>query len=388
MTILKLTIFIYCVTLLSCKNDQENPYLNLLLGDWTYIENDSLKDAAPFKRNIMEGYSFHDKGICNKKTGYFKKIKTKIPGMENAIGDRTEQTTTYFLGTETKYKIEGDSLKILNLSDSIWEGRKILRLSNDILSLQLSNHAIVNFNKSKYKIDTTVLFDEVVVSTSGCFGTCPINNTIINQSREVIYYGENYNNQDGLYTFSLTNDQYNQVISNFKKVDIKHLKGKYEADWTDDEEIMLTFLKEGKIIKSIRDYGKIGPTELYWAYTPVRNMYQLNKLDSLKVNPSLLSQPMDIMFPFQMTLGLSKSEAFYLWNLLRQAKQMKEPFTKKYEINFHGTAQIKKVETDGRFYTFETLDGNEMTFDIGFNFFDRNELTNKLKSDENLKVYK
>jgi Domain of unknown function (DUF6438) len=388
MTTLKLLIFIFCVALLSCKNDQQNPYSNLLLGDWTYIENDSLKDASPFNRNIIEGYSFLDKGICNKKIGYFKKIKTKIPGMENAIGDRTEQTTNCFLGTETKYKIEGDSLKIFNLTDSIWEGRKILRLSNDTLCLQLSNHAIVNFAKSKYQIDTTVLFDELVVSTSGCFGTCPINNTIINQSGEVIDYGENYNSQDGLYTFSLTKDQYNKVSLNFKKVDIKNLKDEYEAGWTDDEEITLTFLKEGKIIKNIRDYGKVGPAELYWAYTPVRNMYQLNKLDSLQVNKSPLSQPKDIMFPFQLTLGLSKSEAFYLWNLLRKAKEMKEPFTKKYEINFHGTAQIKKVKTDGRFYTFETLDGDEMAFDIGFNFFDRNELTNKFKSDENLKVYK
>jgi hypothetical protein len=388
MKTLKFLIFIFCVTLLSCKNEQPNPYSNLLVGDWTYIENDSLKDALVFSRNIKEGYSFFDKGICNKKKGYFKKIKNKIPGLENAIGDRTEQTTTYFLGTETKYKIEGDSLKIFNLTDSIWEASKITRLSNDTLSLQSSNHAIANFTKAKYKIDTSVVFDELVVSTSGCLGACPISTTIINQSGQAIYYGEEYNNQDGLYTFSLAKDQYNQVISSFRKADIRNLKDNYDADWTDDEEITLTFLKEGKIIKKIRDYGEVGPTELYWAYMPIRYMYQLNKLDTLKVNQSLLSNPWGIMLPFQVDLGLSKSEAFYLWNLLRQAKEMKEPFTKTNERNFPGAAQIKKITTDGRFYTFEALDGDEKTFDIGYNFFERNELTNKLKSNKIVKVYK
>jgi len=41
---------------------------------------------------------------------------------------------------KTKYKIEGDTLKIFNLADSIWEGRKILSLSKTwwqkIMSLQ------------------------------------------------------------------------------------------------------------------------------------------------------------------------------------------------------------------------------------------------------------
>jgi hypothetical protein len=384
----RLSIFIFCIALLSCKSEQQSPLIKLLIGDWKYIENDSSKYVSPFRQNIIEGYSFFDNGVCNKNLGYFKNITTKIPGMEKAFGERTEETTTYFLGTETTYKIQGDSLKIFNLTDSIWEGGKILRLFNDTLSLQLSNHIIMNFAKCNYEADTPELFDELVVSTSGCLGTCPINNTIIEKSGKVIFYGEEFNNQDGLYTFSLTKEEYNRVMSRFMKIGIRKMKDQYEADWTDDQQITLTFLKEGKIIKSIRDYGKIGPAELYWAYLPVVNMYQLNKLEALKINLPPLTQARNIIYSFDWTLGLSKSEAYYLWNLLRQAKELNYSFVKKYEIDFHGAGQIKKVETDGRFFTFESVDGNKRTFDIGFNFFDKNELTNRFKGNANLKVYK
>ena len=65
--------------------------------------------------------------------------------MENASGDRTERITTYFLGTETKYKIDGDVLSIFDLTDSAWQEAIILRLSNDTLSLQLSDNTTTNF---------------------------------------------------------------------------------------------------------------------------------------------------------------------------------------------------------------------------------------------------
>lgn len=63
------------------------------------------------------------------------------------------------------------------------------------------------------------------------------------------------------------------------------------------------------------------------------------------------------------------------------------PGCKKYEMNFHGTEKIEKVETDGRFYNFKTSDGSQKAFDIGYNFFEINGLLNKLKNNKNVEVY-
>jgi hypothetical protein len=325
----------------------------------------------------LEGYEFQDNGICHKKRGYYKKIRSRIPGMENASGDRTERITTYFLGTETKYKIDGDVLSIFDLTDSAWQEAIILRLSNDTLSLQLSDNTTTNFVRTRYQFDTTQLFDEVVVSTSGCFGTCPITSTLISQSGEVVYYGEQHTIHNGLYRFTLTKEEYNKVRSDFAKAKFNELEKTYEADWTDDEEITITFLKHGKIVKSITDYGKVGPNELFWAYTPVRSMYQLKVLDSITTSPSVLGQPREFMSSIQSALDLSKSETFYLWNLLRQSTEVNVPFVKKYSIGFDEGYEIRKLETDGRYFAFETSGGKRITFDIGFNYFEINGLNKK-----------
>ena len=390
MTIRLILTLIFWSTLLSCNQQQWSSKTSAILGDWTYIEENTELDSAnitPFKRNIVDGYLFLPNSICQNKLGYFKQVTTKIPGLEKAMGNRAEETKRYFLGTETKFKIEGDSLKIFNLIDSTWERMKVLNISPDTLVLQYRDNTVAKYAKKNYQSDNNLFFDEIIVSSSGCLGFCPINNIIINQSGQAIYFGEKYNTKDGLYAFPLTKDEYTQIVSNFKKADIKKLNDSYEAAWTDDVQTTLTFLKDGKIIKNIRDYGNAAPVELYWAYMPVKNMYQLKQLDTLSSTPTPIDQISNLMSSFQFTFGLSKSEVFYFWNLLRQAKETQEIFRRKYELDFHGTNKIAKVETDGRFYNFKMLDGSQKALDIGFNFLEKNSLTNNLKNNENVKVY-
>lgn len=383
-------LFISCSALFSCNQGQPNKNTNAILGDWIYVEESTKLDSSDIpmiKRNIIDGYLFLPDNICDKKLGYFKQVKTKIPGLEKAIGINTEHTTTYFLGTRTKYKIEGDSLKIFNLTDSTWEGMKLLNISPDTLVLQYPDKTLAKYVKQNYQNNSDLQFDEIAVSSSGCLGSCPSNNIIINQSGEASYFGENYNTKNGLYTFSLTKDEYSQILSNFKKADVKKLNEKYEAGWTDDQAITLSFLKDGKIVKSVRDYGNIAPPELYWTYMPVTYMYQLKRLDTLSTTPAPIDQIENILSFFRLGLGMSQAEAFYLWNLLRQGKETKDIFKKKYEFNFHNTNNIAKLETDGRSYNFIMSDGTQKILDIGFNFLERNSLTNNLKKNENIKVY-
>ncbi len=372
----KLPIWFLFSILLSCDTEQRSPYVNLLVGDWTLIKNDSSKVTQRHK----EGYSFLDNGVCHNKLGYFRETQTRIPGMEKATGNSIEETNISYLGTETRYKIKGDSLLVFNLNDIAWEGRRILRLANDTLVLQSSNQAISTFTRSQLKLDTTTLFDELVVSSV-------TNKTIIKQSGEAIYFGLDHNNSRGSFSFSITKAEFKQIESSFKLARIDSLKNEYSSDWTDQHEITMTFIKEGKIIKNIRDYGSVASTELYWAYMPVYNMYQLKKLDSLEVVHSIFKDPTTIMIHFQLGLGFSRSETFYLWNLLRQARESKNLPSKANEIDLYGTGNIRISRTDGRLYRFVTSDGSDKTFDIGFNFFDRNGLTGNLKPNEIIKKW-
>lgn len=383
-------ILTFCLIFFSCHHQPPNPYLHLIVGDWTCIKQNRLPDSTDnfSYPNFRQGYSFLPSGVCQNKLGFFKDVITKISGLENAYGPRSEKTTTYFLGTQTEYKIVNDSLKIFNLTDSTWEVYKILKISSDSLILQKKNNSVVKFIKSNYSIKKDISFDEIVVSSSGCYGTCPISNTLINKLGKVTYYGENYNNQNGLYTFSLPKKDYDQIISNFKNADINNLKDKYQATWTDDEEITVTFFKDKKIIKTISDYGHVAPTELYWAYTPVRYLYQFAKLDTENSVNIQLNQVRVIIFEFGWEFGLRQSEAFYLCNLLEQAKETHEIFSKKYQLKFHGLENIEKIETDGRYFTLTMLNGTQKTFDIGFNFLEVNSLTNKLTQNKNIQVSK
>src|ERR1700761_3907149 len=58
------------------------------------------------------------------------------------------------------------------------------------------------------KIEGHQEFDEIVLSTSGCFGTCDIFNVLIRSTGEVFYHGEEYVDHKGYYTGRISEDQY------------------------------------------------------------------------------------------------------------------------------------------------------------------------------------
>lgn len=373
---MKIILLFYCFIFFSCTTKKSKQYSDFILGDWSYLEENKSPDSSSremLRDSIIEGYSFSTKEVCEKKLGFFKHVTTKISGMEKAYGAFTERTTRYFLGTETKYKIDEDSLKIFDLADSSWQAWHIINLSSDTLTIE-ENEKEKKFIKKDYTKNKKFKFDQVVISSSACFGECSINNIIIDKSGEAVYYGERYNSINGLYSLKLSKNQIDKIVSAFNKADITNLKNYYAANWHDDQVIDLTFVKDGKIIKSIRDYGNVAPVELYWAYMPIRNMYQIMQLDTLDLAIHKIVNTEEALSFIQYTTPLSYSEEFYFLNLLRQATETKEHFITKYELSMMDIDEIIKVETDGRFYNFKMKDGTEKTLDIGYNFIETNEI--------------
>src|SRR5262249_14956678 len=153
-----------------------------------------------------------------------------------------------YLGTITKYKIINDSIKLLNPTDSSWDkGIKLKKITTDSLVLVSNLGTEAVFLKYEAKKSVDVAIDQIVLSTSGCFGSCPITNIIINADGNVVFGGRDYVDKIGLYEGEISKEKFNQIANGFKKSDIEKLENEYAVRWTDDETICTTFINQNKI---------------------------------------------------------------------------------------------------------------------------------------------
>jgi len=379
---MKPTITIYVLILFvlySCQKNNDKQLNKDILGEWSYIKtqdqrkpqkNNDLKippPPPPFGRHI-QGYVFSDNNLCENKSGYFKRIEA----------DERKDRKIIFLGTETKYKIKNDSLKILNLLSKTWENQKIHSIIGDTLTTEINDNIFAKYARIKYKINPNENYDKIIISSSGCFGSCPVSNISIDNNGNIFYYGQYYNTQNGFFKSKITKKEYQKIQTNFKRADIKHLEDNYEANWTDDETVTITFVKNNKIVKSISDYGTQSPAVLIWAYTPVRYLYQQIKLIPLKAEKPLLS-----IWGISFTKGnrifdLTKSESFYLLTEIFKGKETAYKFESRYQIQFWNNDDKKEIiYTDGRYFKCK-----DKIIDIGYNFLTVNNLTYKFRQKD------
>ncbi|MWB96829.1 hypothetical protein GON26_20900 [Flavobacterium sp. GA093] len=366
-----LTVFI----LYSCQRNNEAQLNKDILGEWTYVKtegqrkpkkNNDIKfpPPSPFD-NYVPGYIFLENNICENKSGYFKTIDAK----------ERDDRKTFFLGTETKYKIKNDSLQIFDLVTKTWENQKIHSIIRDTLTTKISDSLFAKYTRTKYKINPNENYDKIIVSSSGCYGSCPVLNISIDNNGNVIYYGQYYNTKNGIFKSKITKNEYQKIQTNFKKADIKNLKDNYEGSWTDDETITITFIKNNKIVKSINDYGRQSPIALIWAYTPVRYLYQQIKLTPLKVKNPLSSLSRISFTKGNQICDLTKSESFYLVTEIFKGKETPYKFESRYQIEFWNDQDKKEIiHTDGRYFKCK-----DKIIDIGYNFLTINNLTDKFR---------
>jgi hypothetical protein len=370
--LLIITIFI----LISCKQNNDKQFSKDILDEWTYIKTEDKRKPLknknynyppppPYYGSHIQGYVFSKNNVCENKTGYFKRIE----------GNERRDRKIIFLGTKTKYKIENDSLKILDLLTKTWENQKIQSIIGDTLTTTTGDSLFAKYARAKYKIDPNENYDKIIVSSSGCYGACPISDISIDNNGHIFFYGQDYTTKKGIYTSTITRNEFQQIQTNFKKAGIKNLENNYEANHTDDETITITFVKNNKIVKTIMDYGRKSPAPFIWAYTPVRFLYQHIKLVPYKTAGPVLS-----IFGAGFTKGnqicnVSKSESFYLFTEIYNGSETTHPFENKYQIIFWNSDNKKEtIYTDGRYYK-----NKDKIIDIGYNFLTQNNLTENFR---------
>jgi hypothetical protein len=358
-------IFLLLLTLISCDRKPTKSYDNIILGDWIF-EKENPKIENHFYSDF--GYSFDKNGNCESKPGYFEtKNKTE-----------KEERKTIFYGTKTKYKIVDDSLYIFNLISKKWDASKIVEINSKTLKLNSDKKIILEFSKLHYKENEKEDFDKIIISKSPCFGTCPINNIEINKNGEIYYYGAHYNSKNGYFKSRINSNEFNDMEKSLKKINFLNLKDNYSANWTDDQEVNVTFVKDNKIIKSISDYGRQSPKNFRINIAPLTYLYQKLQL----VENKTIKDFQNINLRFEKgnkIINLSSSEIFFLSNLLSNSITSSKAFKAEYITNYDVDYAINRIETDGRFFKVFSRNKNSITLDLGFNFIEKNELTKRLK---------
>ncbi len=353
------------------------------MGEWKLI---SIKGEEYFK-DFYLGYGFE----------FFPDGKVMIKKGYNKIAQKNDDRLIIYLGSVTQFKIEDDSLRIFDLKDSIWESYKIIRMTNDTLLLSNSVNNIELFRKMKYNSDNVPSFDKIILSSSGCYGICPMMNIMIDSSGYVELLTERHNPRNGHFKSLISAAKFKELRDNFRKINYLKLKDRYSSSFTDGEYISVTFLQNNKIVKSIYDYGYDSPAELQWAYVPIRFLNQELKLDTV---PQTIVPYFNLEFvTFKdktKQLRLTKSEAFLLWKYLQHGKKVDLSEHLSYELLlvenyieediekdcFGHLYFLEKIETDGRYFKIYLKNSRPYVIDIGFNFIERNFSEPDFKTNE------
>lgn len=366
-----LTLIVICCT--PAKQNKEN-----ILGEWLFakikIENSHAEPPVPFMQD-PHNIIFYADGKYINKNGFFK-----IPDND----DRWENKTLY-LGEQAKYKIFKDSLSLLNPVTNTYEASKVVKLTPDTLILKSKDKSLFTYIRHISKQYKNANIDKIVVSKSPCYGTCPVNSTVINNKGELLFYGQQFNTKEGFFQAHISKQITEDIFKGLSTVNIEGLEKYYSENATDMASTTITFISNGKIVKTIYDYGSRSPFELRRLIRNISYLYQHAYLKKLIIQDPILTATLQ---SDTKQVGLiNNSESFYLCSELLIASSIsnsaeKLPFTGSYQLDLPENTDYKKIDlykrviyTNGRIFKIQLRDKTFKTLDLGYNFFETNNLT-------------
>jgi len=346
--------------LLSCTQKHQAQQKDYILGNWVEVANNFQLTRngrrIPTPVMVKQGFIFHADQTYENKLGYFYVD--------------TNRNKRIYSGNPGKFQISGDSLLLFPPDNNKRERFRLVKVNADSLLIE-QDSVVTTLKHYQIKINAPA-FDKIILSTTGCFGTCAALDIMISADGKVLFYGGYYAYVKGWQTGTIPVSQYEHLQNEFRQVDFDSLKTAYNSGWTDQQTVYATFVKNNKIYKSVRDYGHAAPYLFEWAYEPLQYLYQGIKLTGMPKPDSI--PPFEILAHYGDRKGsiikLKDSEQFLLIDYLHHGKKVVETnFKPRFDLlDDYKTDGIK---TDGRYYTF-SLNSKTETIDIGFNFFDAN----------------
>ncbi|KOY87787.1 hypothetical protein AD998_18090 [bacterium 336/3] len=375
---MKIVLLILSIILLfgSCKKNNDEHFKKAIVGEWVFAkaeEKNPPKKAevvTEFSPDIYwkRAYQFYENDSCEYKLGFFDRYHDK----------KTQDIMMLFKGTETQYKIEDDSLKIYFPNIDKWRSTKIKSIMADTLTLQFNDSTFAKFAKRRYTINQNESYDQIIISSSECCGSCPISNISIHKSGEVLYDGERFNLINGLYTSYITPQLYAKLELEFKKVGIDTLKTRYTRGVKGISTITITFIKNNHIYKTIVNEDYEAPDELYWAYLPVWFLHQrlhlkpyTHQKPAIAYRNSLYREEHISQIGSKKIIYLKQSEAFFLQTELFKSTIVSNstPWKPTYIIDKCYAGTDLYITTDGRYFEYQ-----DKLYDLGYNFIEQNNL--------------
>lgn len=253
--------------LISCDQDvdvKSSINKEQLQGDWVEII-----DEESTTRYRPSGF-YSDFGLGFQ--GDSLEIMGGIRG--NIIDSITGQKTPFNYGNFTQFDLKNDSIWIFDPVDSMQRLYcKINMSSIDTLEIMFFDSTKLILEKITYDDNQFNTFNEIDFQRTSCYGSCPVYKMNLKKNGELSYKGIDYVDKIGDYQTLLDSNLINFIFTKFYKADILNLENDYAIGHTDDFTIITTYLKDGKVVKKINDYGAAGPTRLNWAYLVFDDLY-------------------------------------------------------------------------------------------------------------------
>ena len=371
-------LIILSIFLFSCKKKEEN----LLIGNWCFDERLKIEGYNSFDEEIF-GLNILNDSILEYKFGFYEDVPTSMNVLHfDRKSLNMKINAQRFLGTKTKYKVKDSTMFFWDKSGSFWVEYKIKKSNQKYLILEDQNQKEYNLTKTENNYNNSTLYDAIIVDREGGFGCCGINTTYINRKGEMYFKGLGYNTNEEDFKTQLDLKTVTQIFDNFDKIDILKMDDSYYRSVTDAQSNTISFIKNGKIVKSIQDYANKAPLDFFAAYNELSYLYQKVK----KKNDIVFLFDNRIHFPSfenkKVQNKICNSELFLLELELMKGKECNVSFESKYNLNFSYLNQgflFNKIETDGKYYKFIYKNGTSKTIDIGYNFIEINSIIKSRK---------
>lgn len=239
--------------------------------------------------------------------------------------------------------------------------------------------------------------ERLIFHTGTCFGACPDYCMSIGRDGKVEFWGGLFSKYSGYYTSELSAAQLESVVAVMDNEGWDSLKTNYQAGWTDDRTVNIALVKNGRMVKSIRDYGSIANEPAQSAYGIFNKLYET--LEMKPMAPEALT-----CWPFQetsfkvqgLTWKLMRSEQFFLWqewrhngkltgSFVHPFKEADEPHYMHNPGRFPGKKAPRlpncvqnsptalNIITEGSVFTIRYDSGDQVQIDLGYNFFKENK---------------
>lgn len=109
-------------------------------------------------------------------------------------------------------------------------------------------------------------FESISVSTTMCFGKCPVFKMTVSADGSARYEAIQYEEKEGVFTGRVSPKNLSSMVDLLGHIPLDRLAAQYEVDWTDDQTINVEIRYNGKV-KQLGDYGLCGTFGLNRLYS-------------------------------------------------------------------------------------------------------------------------